>query len=206
MSKGKLNVFLDIDNTLIQTIPLTEASSKYSNISSILEYGYFIPNHKDGMIVYKRPYLDEFLEYIFKHCNVSIFTHADKDYAKFIIDKFVTKGYKDRKIEYFFYRYHVEMGINKYKGYKDLRLLWNDFKIFDMNPCNTVLIDDHPDVLLSNIDNVIPIKKFDIRTYTTDEIKKDDELLKMINIIKACEIKMKEKCIKNPMEPLLKKI
>jgi hypothetical protein len=50
-------------------------------------------------IIFERPGLQQFLTFLFKNFNVSIWTAASKDYALFIIDKIIIAGNKNRKID-----------------------------------------------------------------------------------------------------------
>ena len=154
----KLNVILDIDSTIINTVTWEEGSKllKYYKED---DYYIYQPEGYEKSIIFKRPTLDVFLEWLFKNCNVSIFTHADKDYAMDVIDRFVLTK-MDRKLDFIFYRYHVEFGIKKYSCVKDLRIIWDDFLIFDFYPSNTVLIDDNEVVKRCNLYNTLQITAF----------------------------------------------
>ena len=70
----KLNVILDLDNTLINTVDNDPSLPYYSKL------------YDTNALICARPYLFEFLEWLFDNCNVSVFTAADKDYALFIIE------------------------------------------------------------------------------------------------------------------------
>ena len=177
----KLNVILDLDNTIINTVGLDIDS----NLINKFEYIIYQVNTFDRALIFKRPHLDEFLDWLFENCNVSVFTHADKDYAMFVVDNFICKGKTNRKLDFIFYRYHVELGLELYKGYKDLRLLWNDFKIFDFYPINTVIIDDNLLVKRTNRFNCLNIKPFD----ASIESVKDKHLLNVKKEIERLTIK-----------------
>lgn len=169
-----MNVVLDLDNTLIY-------SSSRDNLGKI--EGRFFYKFYDDLVITARPNLFEFLEWLFSNFNVSVFTYADKDYALFIIENFILRdkqGRKlNRKLDFIFYRYHVEMGRKLYNGrIKDLRLLWDEFKMFDFNSKNTMIIDDNEYVIRSNPNNSIYIKPFD----NYDD--RDIELLQVKNILK----------------------
>jgi TFIIF-interacting CTD phosphatase-like protein len=195
MYNDRLNVFLDLDNTLVHSVELRLLHlPDVRRASSLLEYKDFVINEHEGYRIFKRPELDTFLDALFKRYNVSIFTHADKDYAQFIVNEFIlTKP--GRRIEYFFYRYHVEMAMKLDSGgYKDLRLLWKTFCIFEMSNCNTVIVDDNPQVLTSNPYNTIPIVRFEI--YNPFMVN-DKELYDTLEKLRKCEMEMKTKCETN---------
>ena len=83
----KSNIILDLDQTVISAEASEELDfKKYQEKSKL-----FRSDNMDGYyMVYSRPYLQEFLDYIFKNFNVSIWTAASKDYALFIIEKIIS--------------------------------------------------------------------------------------------------------------------
>ena len=173
-----MNVVLDLDNTLIY-------SSSRDNLGKI--EGRFFYKFYDDLVITARPNLFQFLEWLFSNFNVSVFTYADKDYALFIIENFILRdkqGKKlNRKLDFIFYRYHVEMGRRLYNGrIKDLRLLWGAFDMFGFNSKNTVIIDDNEDVIRSNPYNSIYIKPFNSYNET------DEELLQVKNILENFKV------------------
>lgn len=154
MSECKLNVILDLDNTIINAIENSEKLKVPSTAG--LTYVDWIPMFR----IYARPHLDEFLDYIFANFNVSVFTAADKDYALHIVEKFIYKNHPERRLKFFFYRYHVEWSHRAYGGVKNLQIIWNMFKLPGFYPCNTVIIDDLDQVYKTNPFNTLPIKAF----------------------------------------------
>jgi hypothetical protein len=167
----KLNVILDLDNTLISTVDNDPSLPYYSKI------------YDTNALICARPYLFEFLEWLFDNCNVSVFTAADKDYALFIIENFILRDKRgrklNRKLDFIFYRYHVNMGIKEFGGgLKDLRLLWDTFNMYGFNCSNTIIIDDSPDVKMTNPYNALLIYPFEAHRGFDDKhlIKVKDRL------------------------------
>ncbi len=152
----KLNIILDLDNTIVNTLPIEKAQDFMNNFHYSFYRNFF---YSDVMIA--RPGLDEFLDWLFSNCRVSVFTHADKEYALAVINELILQGKKNRKLDFIYYRYHVNMGLELYNGYKDLRLIWDDYKVFDYYPSNTIIIDDNPIVKQTNPYNTIRIYPFD---------------------------------------------
>jgi hypothetical protein len=175
-----LNVILDLDNTIINTLPIDKSVQFMNNFW----YSPYKHNSFVSDVIMARPGLDDFLDWLFKNCKVSVFTHADKDYAMYIVNTFILQGKKDRKIDIIYYRYHVEMALSIYKGYKDLRLIWNEFKVFDFYPSNTVIIDDNAMVKKSNPYNTIEIYPFEASSESVNDnyLEKVKRLLKYLTI------------------------
>jgi hypothetical protein len=176
MSECKLNVILDLDNTIINAIETRDKIKVPLNTG--LDYFDWPPMFK----IYARPHLQEFLDFLFANFNVSVFTAADKDYAIDIVRNFIYKDHPERQLTVFFYRYHVEKSHSEYKGVKDLRILWDLFKVPGFYPCNTVIIDDLDMVAKTNSFNCIPIKAFhvvdDNGAYNPDAVN-DTDLLRV---------------------------
>jgi TFIIF-interacting CTD phosphatase-like protein len=154
----RMNVLLDLDNTLINTLEEDERMSIPLAFQDKFDHKDMLPF---GMRIYARPGLQEFLDYLFENFNVSVFTAAEQEYALFIIKNFLlTKP--NRKVQYIFFRYHVDMTLQRYDGTKDLRLLFNIFRLPNFYPCNTVIIDDLDDVHKANPHHAIAIASFDV--------------------------------------------
>jgi hypothetical protein len=194
-----LNVILDLDNTIINTLPI-EKATPFMN-----EFWYSPYKHNSFLsdVIMARPGLDDFLDWLFKNCKVSVFTHADKEYAMYIVNTFILQGKKNRKLDMIYYRYHVEMALDIFKGYKDLRLLWDEFKVFDVYPSNTVIIDDNPMVKKSNPYNTIQIYPFE----ASSESVNDNHLSKVKRLLQYLTITYNKDLLHkgNMMEPILKK-
>lgn len=180
--EDRLNVILDLDNTIINSLEEYERKEISPEFQDQFDY-------KDmaayGMRVFARPGLQEFLDFLFQNFNVSVFTAAEQEYALFIINNFLlTKP--NRKIHYMFFRYHVDMGIERYDGTKDLRLLFNIFNVPNFYPCNTVIIDDLSDVREANPLNTIVIKSFDVAKdgKIVTESAQDNDLERVRSILK----------------------
>lgn len=138
--KGR--VVLDLDSTLIYAEPtedfdMDKHKEKYLKFKSYDMDGFYI--------VFERPGLQEFLDFLFKNFNVSVWTAASKDYALFIIKNIVCKE-KDRKLDHIFFSYHCDVSSAKKTGTKDLSTLWDIFNLPEYNNKNTVIIDDYDEV------------------------------------------------------------
>lgn len=159
LKERRLNVLLDLDNTIINSLE----SKEIKNISPDIQSQFFYKDMDNFFRVFARPHLDTFLDYLFDNYNVGVYTAAESSYALFIVNNFIlTKP--GRKLNLFMYRYHVTLGEQRYgEGrIKDLRLLWEFMKLYNYYPCNTVLIDDLSDVKKTNPKNVIAIPSFDM--------------------------------------------
>ena len=78
----KINILLDLDQTLISA----EATEDFNFKKYKQKGSHFDLHDMDGYyIVFERQYLQEFLDFLFKKFNISVWTAASKDYALFII-------------------------------------------------------------------------------------------------------------------------
>jgi TFIIF-interacting CTD phosphatase-like protein len=131
---------LDLDQTLISAEASEELDfNKYKEKSKK-----FRSDDMDGYyMVYSRPYLQEFLDYIFKEFNVTIWTAASKDYALFIIEKIILNNVPERKLDFIFFSYHCDLSKKKKKHSKELCMLWDIHNLPGYTNKNTVIIDDY---------------------------------------------------------------
>jgi TFIIF-interacting CTD phosphatase-like protein len=166
------NIILDIDETLIHC-KLTEPK-EYNHVFIIDKIKYYI--------IY-RPYLEEFINFIFENFDtINIWTAATQDYAHKIILKILNTKLKNKnliteKLKCFFTRKHVA-----YDGTKELAKIFNNkcsIK-YNIKPCNTVMIDDKSHVFNKNTGNGLIIPAFTGN-------KKDTNLLKLIQFLKLIQ-------------------
>ncbi len=169
----KINLILDLDNTLISSVTMKEFKKiknrklKYKTMENYYQ-------------VYMRPHLSEFLKYAFNNFNVSIWTAASRDYAMFIIEHIILdyslhdpSSIKKRKLKMILYDDNCDQS-QKYfdkKSPKDLRYLYNFQGYY---PCNTIIMDDLPLVYKANSNQTIRAPYFDALKSASE----NDEFLK----------------------------
>lgn len=148
MDKSKPNIILDLDQTLIYAEPLgkdkTQKIAKlkpqiekftsgslfnietltYESSVSLKDRNIFIMD--DDYIIFLRPGLQEFLDYLFKNFNVCVWTAASKDYALFIIQYIIllmddneNKLDPSRHVELIMFYYHCILSKKEVGGTKD---------------------------------------------------------------------------------------
>ena len=189
MGKDKPNIFLDLDNTIISAEALEDFPfTKKDILHKVCKFTFY---NMDGYyLVFERPHLQKFLDYLFENYTVSVWTAASRYYALFIVDKIILKK-KNRKLKYVFWDYHGQISKKKYKTIsrgdpKNLKLLWEYFNLNGINENNTIIIDDFSDVTDVQPKNSIRIKEFNILDENSEH---DNELLG--NIIPEIKEKFK---------------
>lgn len=165
--EDKLHIILDLDQTLISA----EATEEYDFANKAKAKKYTCHNMDGYYIVFERPGLQEFLDYLFSTFKVSIWTAATKDYALFIIKHIILKN-KERKLEHIFFCYHCDISEKKKKGTKDLATLKDLFEL-DYPLTHTYILDDYDEVYNTQPDNCIIAKPFNY----TDKKSYDDLFL-----------------------------
>jgi TFIIF-interacting CTD phosphatase-like protein len=184
MIEQKLNIILDLDNTLLCAVPLDEVKA-YPSIYDYLNRNLKWIDMGSFYRIYLRPHLDDFLDFLFDNYNVSVFTAAERDYAQFVVDKIIKPQYSHRRLDFVFYRYHNMISLQVYNSMKDLRMLWDIYHMYYFYPWNTIIIDDFDLVKKSNPNNCLQIKKFEVNRSTA--VKEKVELINdtsLINISK----------------------
>ena len=162
-SATKPRVLLDLDQTLISA----EATDDYKYDKK--KAAKFIYHDMDGYyIVFERPGLQPFLDWLFQNYTVAVWTAASKDYALFIVDKILLKK-QQRKLDFIFFSYHCDISSNKKKGSKDLTTLVDIFKLPGYSLKNTVILDDYNEVHKTQPGNCIIAHPFEYTSKTSDQ-------------------------------------
>jgi len=168
-----VNVILDLDQTIISAESTTKKEefdmNKHRNKAKKFKY-----RDMDGYyIVFERPHLQRFLDFLFSNFNVSIWTAASKDYALFIINKIILNGKRNRHIDWIFFSYHCDISKRIKNGTKDLSILWDEYNISGYTKDNTIIIDDYDEVYQTQPNNCILALPFE---FTDDDSEKDNYL------------------------------
>lgn len=170
MSNQKTNVILDLDQTLISAEPTEECDLKKCKEKA----RNFKFHDMDGYyVVFERPGLQKFLDFLFANFNVSVWTAASKDYALFVIDKILIGKNKDRKLDYIFFSYHCDISKKKKNGSKCLSMLWDVYNLPGYDEKNTVIIDDYDEVHRTQNNNCLIAIPFE---FTKENSHKDNYL------------------------------
>jgi TFIIF-interacting CTD phosphatase-like protein len=150
-------------------------------------------------IVFERPGLQPFLDWLFKNYNVSVWTAASKDYALFIVDKILLGGHPERKLDWIFFSYHCDISKKLKNGTKDLSTIWDLYKIVGFDQNNTVIIDDYDEVYKTQPNNCIIAQPFE---FNDDKSDKDDYLLRLQSTMPKMENKFPAHKINQEMNSL----
>lgn len=181
----KINILLDLDQTLIAAVPLVKEDDEDEEEDQFYDFGKYkkkarlfdFENMDDYYIIFQRPHLQEFLDYLFENFNVSVWTAASKDYALFIVEKILLVK-PERQLDYIFFKYHCSISSDVTGYTKSLRMLWDVYKDDKYNKNNTLIIDDYDEVCETQPYNCIPIEPFH---FTKKNSQNDDFLLNLID-------------------------
>ena len=182
MARNVKNIILDLDQTLISGECTDDYDiSEYKKKMKKFEYG----DMEGFYIIFERPGLQEFLDFLFENFNVSVWTAASKDYALFIIDNMLLKNKPERKLDYIFFSYHCDISEELKGGSKNLEMLSDVYNLPGYTKDNTVIIDDNSEVIDTQPDHVIVALPF----YFLDENSENDDFLEKIAKPKLLELK-----------------
>lgn len=176
----KPNFLLDLDQTLIsaESIDSFDMKKHKSRMKKFKKH-----QMEDYYYIFERPNLQQFLDFLFANFNVSIWTAASKDYGLFIIENIILAGKKERVIDYMFFSYHCNASEKHKNGTKDLSMLWDIYNLTGYNKENTIILDDYDEVYITQNNNCIIAKPFEM-TETGSE--KDDFLKKLKRRLGLC--------------------
>ena len=172
-----INLYLDLDETLIFSIDKDYKNKNYKN--KRIDLDQFDTHDFDHYTVIQRPGLQRFLDWLFKNFNVSIWSAGQRDYVHNIAKEVISKP--DRTIKRILTYDDCKKSMKKYgeESLKDTRFL-HQFK--DHHQDNVLLIDDLDTNTFKyspNKKNSIRVKQFlgDIDDNYLFKLKKDLELV-----------------------------
>jgi hypothetical protein len=169
---GVEHIILDIDQTLIGWLP------EISHVDNVeIEFNKNL-HRVDGWVVQYRPYLGDFLNFLFKQFkSVSIWTASSQQWADDVVNKILyplmNSQYKFRSV---LSRDHLPRRTGyPLRYYKPLKLFWDTYK--DMNAENTLIIDDREKNFSQNESNGILIPKYSFGNQKDNHLKNIQPLL-----------------------------
>jgi len=188
----KPNIFLDLDQTVISAEATEDYKPrKYKQKAKLFDH----KNMNGYYIVFERPGLQEFLDYIFENFNVSVWTAASKDYALFIIQNMILKNKPNRELDWVFFSYHCDISSKIKNGTKDLAMLWEIYKLPGYNSKNTIILDDYDEVYNTQPGNCIIAEAFE---FTEEGSENDDFLKRLVPKLKKMKEKIEKSKTNNP--------
>jgi TFIIF-interacting CTD phosphatase-like protein len=119
-------------------------------------------NGDDLFKIFARPYLQEFLTWLFERFNVSIWTAASKSYALYIVDKFIIAGRTNRRLDYILFSHHCRESIKACSKHKCIDILSTPSLPLGFLASNTIIIDDHKEVFETQPSRCLRVKAFRI--------------------------------------------
>ncbi|XP_052203175.1 uncharacterized protein LOC127808645, partial [Diospyros lotus] len=160
-SPEKPTVFLDLDETLVHSRP-NLPPERYDFI-----FRPVIDGAKVDFYVSKRPFLDEFLEFLSEKFELVVFTAALEEYASLVVDRLDRKALTSHRL------YRTSCRETEGKFVKDLNATGRDLR-------KAVLVDDNPNSYSIQPENAIPIRPF------TNDLS-DSELRRLIEFFRRTD-------------------
>jgi hypothetical protein len=175
----RINVILDLDNTLIYSIPMEKIPK-----TKTLKWLESFTTHKmdNDYLVVERPGLQKFLDWLSDHFNITIWSAASPEYVDFIRKKV----FKKRRVHHVFNSNHCEDSQKHYGDHfiKNLELLWDKYDLQGYGPYNTLIIDDLKYNTNPQPYNSLHIKKFIAREDTVNDSGLEDIRVKLSDVKK----------------------
>jgi hypothetical protein len=197
MKYTKKNIVLDLDNTLLYAMLLEkyekikhEKNDKIKKFKTVPLYD-DNKTKKSGYMVFLRPNLNKFLNFLFKNFNVGVWSSGNKSYVDFIVKNIILKGNEKRKnkriLEFVLSSGDCDKSEKNYGKHKikDLRYIWEIKKKKGFDLTNTFIIDDLEQVQEIQPKNTFRIKSFNFGNKESDndkhlEIMKDKLTYKLL--------------------------
>jgi TFIIF-interacting CTD phosphatase-like protein len=176
---------LDLDKTLISAVPSEDFEWDNPQVmEKALEFELW--NMHGYYLVFERPGLQEFLDYLFKNFKVLVWSAATREYVLFVVNKVILKPDPTRKLECILFKDHCELSKRLYNGnIKDLRLLWEKAGFRDINRNNSWIVDDLPEVYHAQPRNTIKTKPFEFSNPDSENDKGLQKVERTLRKIKS---------------------
>lgn len=162
---GKLTVVLDLDETLCYVFHPQEATGFQFQPDikedAIIDY----KSQKTVLYVYKRPNLDQFLEYLDRNFEPIIWSTGLKEYVDLVVDVIDPKRIFRHRLYQEHCDYERPFGYPQYEYVKDIKKLRDDVS-------RIVMIEDDWPGLLKQPDNFVYLDKFEA-WYQDDHLEKN---------------------------------
>jgi hypothetical protein len=188
----KINLYLDLDETLIYSIDMRHRKMLPKHVEQFKHH-----NFENAYVILERPGLQAFLDWVFEHFSVSIWSAASPDYVDFIAKNIVSA--KHRRLQRILNSDNCDKSMELYGDdhLKKLDLLWEHYKLPNHGPDNTVLLDDLCLNMRSQPENCLRIIKF----LGTEKFVKDNQLAKIKEKLKdiLTHYKTKRRIDKSPV-------
>lgn len=172
----RITTVLDIDETLIHALTVSEMPA---NLDTSNHLTFVMDDNKDPdpYVIIARPGLYKFLDTLFKHSKVCIWTAASQDYATWIINNVLSKDASGntvhRELPLSIFSNHCDISYDVKDGHKVLSCFFDEFKLPDLDPVDFnendifVLFDDSKAAYTSNkrepqIHKCFRIKAFEV--------------------------------------------
>ncbi len=167
-------IVLDIDETLISSNVVKEDELDTIDQNKF-DFNFTLDWNDITYYVFikKRPFLDQFLEYLTQNYKIAVFTAADREYATKILQHLGILN----SLEFFKSRESLSIGFDWFKLFVYLKKLKS---IPDIDLKKTVIIDDKKEVANRNSKNLIHVNPFEWNRRGSDN---DATLLKVISLL-----------------------
>lgn len=181
-------LILDIDGTLI----FAEEKAQLTHMQ--IKQNHHFELDEGSILVWKRPGLDEFLEWSFEHYDIGIWSASGSEYVHSILNHVIADHLRS-KIKFIWTsmrctRHYQQRSLDTYAipiTIKRLSKLWKKKRDISDNPDsvnsynrrNTLIIDDTPTTYRTNYGNAIPIMSY-TGSLTDSELPRVQHLLQLL--------------------------
>lgn len=167
---GRMNIILDLDGTLIDTQFPVGAQAAF--VLGAPGPKHVCKGKLEGLHIYKRPGLDEFLQFCFTNFqHVGLWTHSGEEWVNEVLSHVLT--IPDRSDWSFIYtgkratRVQQRPALEDSNGnryIKDLKKVFRrkDLRAMGFEKYNTIIVEDTPENCIRNFGNAIYISTFDV--------------------------------------------
>lgn len=171
--QGRLTVVLDLDETLCHVFhPEDTTGFQYEpdiQEDAVLTY----KSQKTILVVYKRPNLDSFLDYLDKHFEPILWSTGEREYVDLVADVIDPKGIFRHRLYQEHCDYERPFGYPQFEYVKDIKKLREDTS-------RIVMVEDDWQGMYKQPDNFLHLEKFEAWFQDESFVKEIPEMLKVL--------------------------
>lgn len=186
------NIVLDLDGTLIDSHEIFDNDDDTNLASNNEQNGnpkesFFIIDLSDHrkIMVYKRPFVEEFIQYCFDNFkNVGFWSAGEKEYVERIVATICTNSFENKKPAFVWSRNDCIQHFSPKTYEKPLWKIYHDpiFNQMGFQEDNTFIVEDNPHSCIYNLKQSIIVPTYSV---TSIFCTKNYELKELVDVLKS---------------------
>lgn len=152
------NIILDLDETCVSSVEPSCLDDPTKRATFQRKKGKFVHHVTNHFIIFERPRLQAFLDFLFANFNVSVWTYGSESYGRDVIKRVICPPKSGRKLKHKFFYNECEASRLRTGCFKHLDYFFGLNKNYHKN--NTLILDDNENVYTTQENQILRLKPF----------------------------------------------